>query len=251
MRLQQDQAYCLPCIERTCRFLPPPPIRKGIHAVQIYLPYIITVLAAVVVLTVIQLQGSSARKHRRETDRMLGLLDQRISVVEEQIRQNGESNSQLNDLKITQLRDELKTTLDKFRESLTLRLTEHESTQTQRFDQFAERVSASMASQGSPAPGTRQPPAPETTAPPRETPVHDKARRFARLIVADIALYNGPAVDEGVRNNTFAKLLAHEIKEARALYAQRVPEDVRKDTTYLEDAFRELILRKKRELNLQ
>jgi len=249
MRQQQDHEHWLPCSARACRFLLLPPIRKGNHAVQTYLPYIVTVLAAVVVLIVIQFQGRSARKHRKETDQFLALLDQRISVVEEQIRQTGESNSQLNDLKITQLRDELKTTLDKFRESLTARLSEHESTQTQRIDQLAERVSASMASQAPPVPDKSQTAAPETTAPPRETAIHDKARRFARLIVADIALYNGPAVDEGVRNNTFAKLLAHEIKEARALYAQRVPEDVRKDTTYLEDAFRELIVRKKRELS--
>lgn len=225
--------------------------RERKSAVPTYLPYVFTILAVIVVLVVIQFQGRSSRKHREETDQFLALLDQRISVVEQDIRQTGESDTRLNDLKITQLRDELKTTLDKFRDSLNTRLADHESMQTQRFEQLAQRLSASMVRQAPSAPENAPTSVPESRSPFRETPIHDKARRFARLIVADIALYNGPAVDEGVRNNTFAKLLSHEIKEARALYAQRVPEDVRKDTTYLEDAFRELIVRKKRELNVQ
>ncbi|MEA5113743.1 MAG: hypothetical protein VB050_06895 [Geobacteraceae bacterium] len=216
-----------------------------------YLPYIVTVVAVAIVFLVINIQTRQARKHREETDQFMAALGQRISSLEEEFHRIGDKDSQLNDLKITQLRDELKTTLDNFRDSISTKLNEHESMQSQRLTQFAERLSASMARQTAPATGNGQAKAAAVKAPPRETPIHDKAKRLARLIVADIALYNGPAVDEGVRNNTFAKLLSHEIKEARALYAQRVPEDVRKDTTYLEDAFRELIVRKKRELNIQ
>lgn len=205
----------------------------------------------VVILLVNHMQARQARKHREETDQFMAALGQRISSLEEEFHQLGDKNNQINDLKITQLRDELKTTLDNFRESLNNKLSEQETTQNQRLNQLGERLSASMTRQATPPSGNGETKAAEVKAPLRETPIHDKAKRLARLIVSDIALYNGPAVEEGIRNNTFAKLLSHEIKEARALYAQRVPEDVRKDTTYLEDAFRELIVRKKRELNIQ
>jgi predicted Zn finger-like uncharacterized protein len=95
----------------------------------------------------------------------------------------------------------------------------------------------------------------ETSAPvaaaPRELPeAHVKARRLARIIVSDIVLYNQAKVEEGVRQGTFFELLADDIREGRALYLRRVADDIRRETDYLEDAFGELIARKKRELNL-
>jgi predicted Zn finger-like uncharacterized protein len=84
----------------------------------------------------------------------------------------------------------------------------------------------------------------------QEDESHFKARRFARLIVSDIALYNEDLVEEGVRNNSFYKLLEDDVREGRNLYEKRIPENVRKVTSYLEDAFEELISRKKREMNL-
>ncbi len=87
--------------------------------------------------------------------------------------------------------------------------------------------------------------------PPPELPeAHVKARRLARIIVSDIVLYNQAKVEEGVRKGTFYELLADDIKEGRALYTRRVSEDIRQAASYLEDAFTELIARKKRELNL-
>jgi len=216
-----------------------------------YLPYILIVVAVAVIVLIMNFQSRQARKHREETDQFMAALGQRISSLEEEFQQFGDKGRLNDDLRITQLRDELKTTLNNFRESLNTKLNEHEAAQNQRLEQFVERLSASMARHTAPATGNGQASAAEVKTPSRETPIHEKAKRLARLIVSDIALYNGPAVDEGIRNNTLAKLLSHEIKEARALYAQRVPEDVRKDTTYLEDAFRELIVRKKRELNIQ
>jgi predicted Zn finger-like uncharacterized protein len=86
---------------------------------------------------------------------------------------------------------------------------------------------------------------------PTELPeAHVKARRLARIIVSDITLYNQGKVEEGVRNGTFYKLLADDIQEGRSLYMRRVPEDVQSSTSYLEDAFEELIAKIKRELSL-
>jgi predicted Zn finger-like uncharacterized protein len=95
----------------------------------------------------------------------------------------------------------------------------------------------------------------ETTAPPPHAPQdlsegHVKARRFARIIVSDIALYNQAKVEEGVRNGTFFDLIADDIREGRSIYVQRVAEEVREGTSYLEDALAELIEKKKRELNI-
>lgn len=87
-------------------------------------------------------------------------------------------------------------------------------------------------------------------SPPELPEAHVKARRLARIIVSDIVLYNQAKVEEGVRKGSFHELLADDIKEGRALYERRVSEEVRQASSYLEDAFGELIARKKRELNL-
>jgi hypothetical protein len=54
-------------------------------------------------------------------------------------------------------------------------------------------------------------------------------------------------VEEGIRNDNFFEVMSHDIQEARNLYAARVPEEIRKETNYLDDAFTNLIERKKRE----
>jgi predicted Zn finger-like uncharacterized protein len=78
---------------------------------------------------------------------------------------------------------------------------------------------------------------------------HVKAKRLARIIVSDIILYNQGKVEEGVRNGTFYQLLADDIGEGRALYERRVAEEIRSATSYLEEAFEELIAKKKKELS--
>lgn len=78
---------------------------------------------------------------------------------------------------------------------------------------------------------------------------HLKARRLARLIVSDIALYNHELVREGVRNGTFFELLADDVAEGRTLYENRVAGDVRAGTAYLDEAFAEFIDKMKREFD--
>jgi len=81
------------------------------------------------------------------------------------------------------------------------------------------------------------------------TEAHDKARRLARIIITDIALYNQKKVEEGVRNDTFHELFAEELMEGRLFYEQRVPEEVRQGTSYLDDALENFVSQKKSELN--
>jgi predicted Zn finger-like uncharacterized protein len=65
----------------------------------------------------------------------------------------------------------------------------------------------------------------------------EKARRFARIIVSDIALYNQEAVIEGLMNGTFYDLLRQDVDEGRELYERRVPSLIRTKKDYYQEAF--------------
>ncbi|HEY6010748.1 MAG TPA: response regulator [Nitrospirota bacterium] len=65
----------------------------------------------------------------------------------------------------------------------------------------------------------------------------EKAKRFARIIVSDIALYNQNAVVEGIRNGTFFDLLKNDVDEGRELYEKRVPEGIKSKKDYFQEAF--------------
>ncbi len=77
----------------------------------------------------------------------------------------------------------------------------------------------------------------------------DKARRLARIIVSDIALYNQKKVEEGVRNDTFRELFEEELQEGRLFFNQRFPDQVREGASYLDDALEDFISQKRSELN--
>jgi CheY-like chemotaxis protein len=62
---------------------------------------------------------------------------------------------------------------------------------------------------------------PTAAAPKADDPALEAARRLARIIVSDIALYNAKKVDEGVLKGTFFDLLRSEISEGRKLYQER------------------------------
>jgi predicted Zn finger-like uncharacterized protein len=82
---------------------------------------------------------------------------------------------------------------------------------------------------------------------PELTESQKKAKRLARIIVSDIALYNQEKVEEGVRNGTFFQLLADDIAEGRLLFKNRVPEEIANECSFLDDAFAELVAAKKLE----
>ena len=77
---------------------------------------------------------------------------------------------------------------------------------------------------------------------------HAKARRLARIIVSDIALYNQQKVEQGVRDGNFYRLLAEDIREGELLYSQRVPPQLLADSSFLAEAFEQLITKKRAEL---
>jgi predicted Zn finger-like uncharacterized protein len=65
----------------------------------------------------------------------------------------------------------------------------------------------------------------------------EKARRFARIIVSDIALYNREAVIEGLMNGNFYDLLRQDVDEGRELYEGRVPGIIRSKKDFYQEAF--------------
>jgi hypothetical protein len=64
---------------------------------------------------------------------------------------------------------------------------------------------------------------------------HDEARRFARLLVSEIKLYNEPKVDLGRRNNDLYERLKEDIDRSRQMYDERIADDVRKVSNYFYD----------------
>jgi len=64
---------------------------------------------------------------------------------------------------------------------------------------------------------------------------HDEARRFARLLVSEIKLYNESKVDQGRKNRDLYERLKEDIDRSRQMYEERISEDVRKSSNYFYD----------------
>jgi len=65
---------------------------------------------------------------------------------------------------------------------------------------------------------------------------HDEARRFARLLVSEIKLYNEPKVEEGRKNQTLMALLKEDIERSRQIYDERIAPEIRTKSDYFRQA---------------
>jgi hypothetical protein len=96
--------------------------------------------------------------------------------------------------------------------------------------------------------GASRPPVAAPSAPPRPGPppvsrphspeeqkAHEDAKRFARLVVSEIKLYNESKVNEGRRNKDIYERLKEDIERGRQMYTDRVPGNVRDATNYFHD----------------
>ncbi|HXB22452.1 MAG TPA: GAF domain-containing protein [Candidatus Solibacter sp.] len=70
------------------------------------------------------------------------------------------------------------------------------------------------------------------TAAPVEDEVHKKAKRFAKLLVDEIKLYNQPKVAEGKQNRDLYERLKEDIDKSRATYQKRYGESSAAGTDY-------------------
>jgi hypothetical protein len=78
-----------------------------------------------------------------------------------------------------------------------------------------------------------RPPAPALS--PEEQKSHDDAKRFARLVVSEIKLYNEAKVNEGRKNKDIYERLKEDIERGRHMYHERVAAPVRESTNYFYD----------------
>jgi len=60
----------------------------------------------------------------------------------------------------------------------------------------------------------------------------DEARRFAKLLVSEIKLYNEKQVQEGREHGNLYELLKEDIDRSRQMYDERIPEDVRASSNF-------------------
>ncbi|MBK5255545.1 MAG: hypothetical protein JJE39_05895 [Vicinamibacteria bacterium] len=81
-------------------------------------------------------------------------------------------------------------------------------------------------------------PAPAPAAPalsPEETKAHEDAKRFARLIVSEIKLYNEAKVTEGRKAKDLSSRLKEDIDRGRQMYHDRISPGLRNNTNYFHD----------------
>src|SRR6185503_14422584 len=90
---------------------------------------------------------------------------------------------------------------------------------------------AAAAAPPRPAPA----PPPPASLSPEEQKAHEDAKRFARLVVSEIKLYNEAKVNEGRRNKDIYERLKEDIERGRQMYSDRVQPHVRESTNYFYD----------------
>ena len=78
----------------------------------------------------------------------------------------------------------------------------------------------------------------------------EAARRFARIILSDIALYNQGAVEAGVRDGNFEQALAAELKEGRDLYNGRISGEVTATGDYFAEEMSKFVEKKRQTMGL-
>ncbi len=71
----------------------------------------------------------------------------------------------------------------------------------------------------------------------------DVARRIARAVVSDIALYNARKVEEGIEKDSLFDLLKDEIEEGRSYYTSRVDPDIVSSTNFFNQALVDVLVK--------
>jgi hypothetical protein len=99
----------------------------------------------------------------------------------------------------------------------------------------AQQMSQFRPAATAPRPAAPPPPPPAPAMSPEETKAHEDAKRFARLVVSEIKLYNEAKVNEGRRNKDIYERLKEDIERGRQMYADRVAPPVRDSTNYFYD----------------
>jgi hypothetical protein len=99
------------------------------------------------------------------------------------------------------------------------------------------RQAAAAASAPPPAarPASPPPAAPAAPLSPEGQKAHEDAKRFARLVVSEIKLYNETKVNEGRRAKDLYERLKEDVERGRQMYMDRVAAPIRETTNYFYD----------------
>lgn len=76
---------------------------------------------------------------------------------------------------------------------------------------------------------------------PEERTKHEKARRLARVLASDIAIYNREKKDQGAREGNLVAVLGYEIKKSWEVYKERVGAEFANSTPYFRDALNDML----------
>jgi hypothetical protein len=71
----------------------------------------------------------------------------------------------------------------------------------------------------------------------------DRARRLARTIVSDIALYNLEEIRRGIRNDNLFEVLDGELERGRKLYESRVSPEIRRQGNFYNQAIVDILVK--------
>ena len=126
------------------------------------------------------------------------------------------------------------------KKSSVLNTSQQEVVQKAPMDRQTEPLPSAEKPRAMPAQVKAQPP-PQVRHPDHTTPEHEAAKRLARIIVSDIALYNPERVKEALQGNSFFEFLKEEIDEGRKLYNERISATIRSNTDYFQDALESFI----------
>lgn len=69
------------------------------------------------------------------------------------------------------------------------------------------------------------------------------AKRLARTIMSDIALYNSAKIKEGIEHDDIFEILKDEIEEGRKLYLSRVEPAIVNDNHFFEQAIVDVLIK--------
>ncbi len=77
----------------------------------------------------------------------------------------------------------------------------------------------------------------------------EEARRFARVVISDIAAYNGPKIEKGLREDSLFEELRDELYDAELFYRSRVDKVLCDATNFFNAAVIDLLIKAKRHLD--
>lgn len=60
----------------------------------------------------------------------------------------------------------------------------------------------------------------------------EQAKRLARAIISDVALYNKEKVESGIKNDNIFEILQEELEEGRQHFLSRVPPEMKPDAIF-------------------